>query len=160
MVPTITKDIRTYIITNTIGFNLVCFLINMPSLGLTNAPSNDELFLRENLTMAEAVAQEISSPGYARSIITVNIGGITFNATGRASVPVSAEFTATTDPMGPFTHIVWARGANLAGATASNGNNRGDISGVIWKVEPVNLAPLTLQLGAIFSPTTDASAGI
>lgn len=158
MTPTITREIKNYFITNTIGYNLVAFLINMPSLGNTDSPTNDQLLLRERLVMTEAVAQEIASLGYQRSIITFDSDDIVFDNLGKASIDVTAEFIAPVEnEIGPFTHIVWARGANLIGATSANGNNRGDTTGTIWKVEPVTLAPFTLQAGATYSATTDIS---
>lgn len=160
MTATITKEIKTYFITNTIGYNLVALLINRPTLGITNSPTNDQLLLRENLTMATAVDQEVSSTGYQRYIATVDSEDIVYS-NGQATVNVTATFTAPTNSsIGPFTHIVWTRGANLIGATSANGNNRGNTNGTIWKVELVNQVAnteqaLTLQAGATYSATTD-----
>jgi hypothetical protein len=160
MIPTITKEIKTYFITQTIGYNLVAFLINKPTLGVTTSPTNDELLLRENLSMTTAVAQEINSTGYKRALIQIDSTNIVYS-NGEATLSVTATFTApSTNALGPFTHVVWARGANLTGANSGNGNNRGNTTGTVYKVETVNLAPLTLQAGATFSTTTDISISI
>ena len=155
MTTTITKELKTYFITNTIGYNLVALLINMPSLGVTDSPTNDELLLRENLTMTTAVAQEVADTDYKRHIMEFDSEDIVYS-NGQATVNVTATFTPTEgNPIGDFTHVVWARGANLVGATELNGNNRGDTTGTIWKVRSVLAAPTTITYPVVFSPTTD-----
>lgn len=149
MNPTITKEIKKYFITDTIGYNLVAFLINMPSLGVTNSPTNDQLLLRENLIMSEAVAQELTDSSYNRQTLNINPEDIIFTASGKASLEVTASFSTTVDnEIGPFTHVVWARGAS---------NTKGSTNGIIWKVEPVTAAPLTINYPVTFTTTTDVS---
>lgn len=157
MTTTITKELKTYFINNTIGYNLVALLINMPSLGVTSSPTNDQLLLRENLTMATAVAQEVAiGTSYKRHIIQFDSEDIVYS-NGQATINVTVTFTplATTNTIGPFTHVVWARGANLVGANSGNGNNRGDTTGIIWKVQSVVAAPITITYPVVFSSTTD-----
>jgi hypothetical protein len=160
MTATITKEIKTYFITNTVGYNLVALLINMPSLGNTNSPTNDQLLNRENLTMATAVAQEISSIGYKRHIVILNSANIVYS-NGAASISITANFTpASTQTFGPFTHVVFARGANLIGANSGNGNNRGDTTGTVYKVEPVTSAPQSITNPTQLNITTTISITI
>lgn len=160
MTVTITKELKTYFITDTIGYNLVALLINMPSLGVTNSPTNDQLLLRENLTMTTAVAQEVADTDYKRHIVIFDSEDIAYS-NGQATISVTATFTPTNgNPIGDFTHVVWARGANLVGATNGNGNNRGDITGTIWKVQSVNSAPITITYPVVFSSTTDITITI
>jgi len=157
MTTTITKELKTYFITNTIGYNLVALLINMPSLGVTSSPTNDQLLLRENLTMATAVAQEVVvGTSYKRHIVEFDSEDIVYS-NGQATISVTATFTplTSTNSIGSFTHVVWARGANLVGATPTNGNNRGNTTGTIWKVQTVLAAPTTITYPVVFSPTTD-----
>jgi hypothetical protein len=156
MTATITKEIREFFITDTIGYNLIAFLINMPSLGNTDTPTNDEILNRENLTMTTAAAQEVSGISYARQIVTIAPTDITEDNNGKFSITVSATFAPTdTNPIGPVTHIVWARGANLVGATLLNGNNRGDTTGTVYKVEPVTAAPQTLTYPTQLTVSTE-----
>lgn len=156
MTATITKEIRELFITDTIGYNLVAFLVNMPSLGNTDTPTNDQLLDRENLTMSTAAAQEVTGSSYARYIATIDPADIIEDNNGKFSVEVTATFTPTSDSsIGPVTHVVWARGANLVGATELNGNNRGDISGTVYKVEPLVGAPQTLTYPVVFNHTID-----
>jgi hypothetical protein len=154
MTATITKEIREFFITDTIGYNLVAFLINMPSLGNTDTPTNDQLLNRENLTMASAAAQEVTATSYARYIASIDPTDIVEDNDGKFFISVTAVFTPTSDnPIGPVTHVVWARGANLVGATELNGNNRGDTTGIVYKVEPLVAAPQTLIYPVVFKPT-------
>ena len=162
MTTTITRELKTYFITNAIGYNLVALLVNMPSLGITNSPTNDQLLLRENLTMATAVAQEVViGTSYKRHIVTVDSTNIIYS-NGQASVNVTASFTplASTNTIGPFTHVIWARGANLIGANTLNGNNRGDTTGTIWKIQPVLAAPQTITYLTVFNSTTDITIAV
>lgn len=161
MTATITKEIREFFITDTIGYNLVAFLINMPSLGNTNTPTNDQLLNRENLTMATATAQEVAGTSYARHIATIDSADIVEDNNGKFSVTVTATFTPTNgNPIGPVTHVVWARGANLVGATLVNGNNRGDTTGTVYKVEPLVAAPQTLTFPTVFNPSINIEIAI
>lgn len=162
MTATITKEIREFFITDTIGYNLVAFLINMPSLGNTDTPTNDEILNRENLTMATASAQEVSGTSYARHIATINPADIVEDNNGNFSVTVSATFTPTDgNPIGPVTHVVWARGANLVGADPiTNGNNRGDTTGTAYKVEPLTAAPQTLTFPTQLTVSTEIAIAI
>jgi len=162
MTATITKEIREFFITDTIGYNLVAFLINMPSLGNTDTPTNDELLNRENLTMASAAAQEVTDASYSRYIATIDPADIIEDNDGKFSVSVTATFTPTeSNPIGPVTHVVWARGANLVGADPIiNGNNRGDTTGTVYKVEPLVAAPQTLIYPVVFSPTINIEIAI
>jgi hypothetical protein len=161
MTATITKEIREFFITDTIGYNLVAFLINMPSLGNTDTPTNDQLLNRENLTMASAAAQEVTGSSYARYIATIDPPDIVEDNNGKFSVSVTATFTPTSgNPIGPVTHVVWARGANLVGANLSNSNNRGDTTGIVYKVEPVTAAPQTLIYPTQLNVTTEIAIAI
>lgn len=161
MTTTITKELKTYFINNTIGYNLVALLINMPSLGVSSSPNNDQLLLRENLTMATAVAQEVADTDYKRHIVEFDSEDIVYS-NGQATVNVTATFTplTATNSIGPFTHVVWVRGANLVGANDANGNNRGDTTGTIWKVQSVLAAPTTFTYPVVFSPITDITIAV
>ena len=162
MTTTVAKELKTYFINNTIGYNLVALLINMPSLGVTSSPTNDQLLLRENLTMATAVAQEVAvGTSYKRHIVQFDSEDIVYS-NGQATISVTATFTplTATNSIGNFTHVVWARGANLVGATDLNGNNRGDTTGTIWKVQSVLAAPITITYPIVFNSTTDITIAV
>lgn len=157
MIPTITNDFYNFLLLESVSYNLVAILINKPTLGLTDLPTADELKLRKELTVTSAVSQEISSVGYKRFILEVEESDVEIDSNSTTfSVELESSFVApSTNSLGPFTHICYIRGANLIGANNANGNNRGDTTGVIYKVEPINNAPLTLQAGATFTHVTD-----
>ena len=158
MFPIITNEFYRYLINQATGYNMAAILINMPSLGLTDSPTSDQLINRRQLTLVNAVAQEIAlTGGYQRSIITLP-STITTDSNNNFTLSITATFTAS-GAMGPFTHICYVKGANLVGATTSNGNNRGDTTGILYKVEPVITAPLTIQANVTFSHTTDITFG-
>ena len=145
MTPTYTNEFREAILTEYIGFNLVAFLVSMPSLGVTDSPTPAQLQERLNLTMTAAVANELPhANGYSRQL--VYLGNPVTNETNKESISdTNVEFISDGGDVGPFTHIVFARGANLSGADpALNGNHRGDITGTVVRVEPVVGAPLVL----------------
>lgn len=153
MTPIKTQQYLSFLLNNSIGLNLVAFLINMPTLGVTNSPTDDQLLLIRSLTMVNAVAQEISSVGYQRYIVNFPTGNIVAT-TDNISVPIISTFTNTTGNSGPATHICYARGANIIGATSSNGFNRGDNTGTLIQVEPLVGTPLTIQQNTTFTHTT------
>lgn len=152
MTPTKTVEYLTYLLTNGIGSNLVSYLINMPSLGITDTPTDDQLLLRQQLTMVNAVAQELSGAGYKRNLLSISTGSIVYTS-NTITVPVVSTFTNSGGNIGPFTHICYARGANITGANSTNGNNRGDTTGTLIQVEPVTSAPLTIAQNVNFIHT-------
>ena len=158
MIPTYTTEIRRSIIDTYLSFNLVAILINRPSLGLTDTPTNTEMNERRNLTMAQVIASEIGSTslkGYKRQIITVNPGATVAGTTlSQNSIVVTFQAAPGTS-LDPFTHIVYVRGANLTLATDLNGNNRGNVSGTVVLVEPIQFAPVTLAHPSTFQHTLD-----
>ena len=160
MIATITKEIRRFFITDTIGDGLVAILVNMPSLGTENA-TNDELLNRENLTMELAAAQEVNSSSYARYIATIDPEEIEEDIDGKFSLSVTATFEPTEgNTIENITHIVWVRGANILNAVLENGNNRGDTTGTVYKVEPIIQAPQTLSFPVVFTSTINIEIGI
>lgn len=160
MIPTYTHKIKENIVKNYLGSNLIVALINYSNLGITDAPSAQELEARRNFTTQQLFNFEIGVSnlnGYARAIVdNTNINPIQVNSTlTEASINVS--FTAQGGPFEPFTHIVIVRGANLNNADPTiNGNNRGDTNGTVIFVEPVQntLNPgsaITLGEGTTFN---------
>ncbi len=146
-IPTYTNEIRKSIIDNYLSFNLVAFLIYKPSLGITDAPTNAELNLRKELTMEEAAASEIGGinlNGYSRIIVDL-ASSVNNNIDNLSTNTKDIYFIPTTGIIGPFTHVVVARGANITGGTIANGNNRGNITGTIIYTEPVVNAPLIIE---------------
>lgn len=153
MNPTYTNEFRSGFIQDYIYFNLVSFLIYKPSLGLTNSPTASELKLRRDLNMNLAAAAEIGSEslnGYRRQIITLTNSTVNVNETS-TTVEGSSEFIAEGGPIGPFTHIVVARGADLRNKSVSNGNNRGNNQGTVIFVEPVISAPIVIESPVSFT---------
>ena len=144
-IPTYTYNIKSELIKNYLGANLVVCLINNSALGITDTPSATELEARKNFLATDIPTYEIGGTtlnGYARFIV-LNSSITPVAVTGdRTEAPISASFTASGGDMDAFSHIVVLRGANLTGADPGlNGNNRGDTTGTIVLVEPVdNLA--------------------
>lgn len=142
MLPTYTNEIKKSIISDYLKSNLVILLIYKPGLGLTNAITSIEQEARLNLTMLEASATEVGATqlnGYSRNIVS------SLNITDDFSSSLEVTFTADGGNIGPFTHVVAARGADLRNASISNGNNRGNSQGTVIFVEPVINAPLILN---------------
>lgn len=161
-IPTYTNLIKENIIKNYLGSNLVVVLINNPNLGITDSPTVQQLNARRNLTMIDVFNTEIGGNnlnGYARAIVNnSNINPIIVN-TDLTEAEINVSFTAVGGVMGPFSHIVVVRGANVSGANPlTNGNNRGDTTGNIIFIEPItnNAAPetaLSILNGATFDYT-------
>ncbi|MBD2201815.1 hypothetical protein H6G33_10690 [Calothrix sp. FACHB-1219] len=156
MISIYTNQFRTRLVEDYIKINLVSFLIQMPSLGITDSPTPTELNNRLSLTMSNAVAQEIGATnlyGYKRNIITTSTSSE--DLINRViTVTVTSTFTANGGSIGPASHICYARGADVLGASASNGNNRGSTIGTLIKVEPLVLAPYTIANGVTFTHNT------
>lgn len=154
MIPTYTTEYSTKLFEDYLGFNLVAFLISRPSLGLTDTPSIAELDARRALTMMQAAAYEIAlTNGYARSILTLvkNPASTTTDLIYTAT----ATFTASSaGALSSATHICFARGANLTGGNAANGQNRGNTQGTLIKVEPLLNAPLSISASTTLTHST------
>lgn len=147
MIPTYTNEYREGVILEYLSFNLVSFLIYKPSLGLSDSPTVSELEGRRNLTMNIAASAEVGSAnlnGYKRQIVSLS-EPTDSSITSSTNVQGTTEFTAQGGSIGPFTHIVIARGADLRNITVSNGNNRGNNTGTVIFVEPVIEGPIILQ---------------
>lgn len=130
--------------------NLVAFLINRPELGISNSPTLSQLEERLSLTMPDAVAWELTNTSYSRSIITAPIVNLPTSTTLSAELIANATFSGT---IGPFTHIVFARGANIAGANLANGNNKGSSQGTIIWIDAVTSAPISITPPATYTYT-------
>lgn len=132
-------------------FNMVAILINYPELGLS-LPSPSQLTLIRTLTMTAVAQRELTNTGgYKRHIVMPTAPAITDDT---YSVGVSSAFTATTVNFDLATHIVYTRGANLAGANNSNGNNIGSNIGTVVLVEPIEAAPYRVVAGVTFNHST------
>ncbi len=154
MISTYCNQFKESVLTSYLSYNLVAFLINKPSLGITNSPTTAQLLERKTLTMEEAAAFEINvAGGYKRAIIPLT--PLINNDNERSSfINVSAQFTPTAGSFAACTHICYARGASLATASNANGNNRGDNTGILIKVEPVINAPFIITAPTTFIHNT------
>ncbi|MFO0089607.1 MAG: hypothetical protein ACK518_02165 [bacterium] len=144
-----TNEYYTGIINYTTS-NLVALLINRPELGLSNSPTLPQLEARLNLNMTTAVTWELNQATYSRAIVTNPIINLPTSNVLTAELTASVSFNGT---IGPFTHIVFTRGANVAGANPANGNNRGSNQGTIVWIEAVLSAPLTVTAPATYTYT-------
>jgi hypothetical protein len=160
MIPTYTYKIKENIIKNYLGANLVVALINNASLGITDTPTNQELESRRNFSSSNLFNFEIGSSslnGYARAIIDNSSISTDIVNAQVTETNLTATFTAFGGSFEPFTHIVVIRGANLSNANPElNGNNRGDTTGTIIFIEPVENpinpgSPLTLNNGVSYN---------
>jgi hypothetical protein len=157
MIPTYSDEIRKSFIDTYISYNLVALLINDETLGLTDAPNSTQLSARRALTMAYVISKEIgatSLKGYKRSVVTL---GTTVNGDPNLSTN-TAQATFQADPgqtLDTATHIVYVRGANLTGISTANGNNRGNIQGLVVLVEPLIAAPISLTFPTVFTHTAN-----
>jgi hypothetical protein len=127
--------------------NLVALLINRPELGLSSSPTLTQLEARLSLTMEDAVAWELTQSAYSRAIVTSPVIMLPTSTTLTAELIATVTFSGI---IGPFTHILFTRGANVAGANAGNGNNRGSSNGTIIWIDSVVSAPLTITTPATF----------
>lgn len=162
MIPTYSYAIQSGIINNYLGANLAIALINNSNLGITDTPTLTELEARKNFTTQDLLNFEIGATnfnGYSRVFIPPsNINPIVVSST-QTEVELNAIFTAVDGDFEPFSHIVVLRGANTIGADPLlNANNRGDISGTIIFIEPVNNnlnpgTPLILSEGISYNYT-------
>jgi hypothetical protein len=134
-----------------INTNLVVILINRPQLGIGTVLTPAEIDARLNITMAQAALWEISS--YSRFIVTTPIITIPTRTAPTASLVATATFTPSGGPIGPFTHALVVRGANLVGASPANGNNRGSNVGTVVHIETVVSAPLSVAPPAVYNCT-------
>lgn len=155
MISIYVNQYKNAIILDYLSYNLVAFLIHRPILGITDTPTNVELTARKNLTMALASSSEITTNGgYSRQI--VNLSPITVDSNGISIVTATVNFTPNpSESFSPFTHICYARGVDLINTSPANGNNRGNPTGTLVKVEPVLQAPLQIQAPVSFIHTTD-----
>lgn len=142
MISTYSIDLPIKLITDYISFNVVAILVNDSELGLTDTPSPLEVIRRTNLDMFRVISKEISTNGgYARSICNVDTP-IADASQNQASTTIRASFTPT-GLYDPCTHIVYVTNASLVGADPqANGNNRGNVEGIVIKVAPLEQAPL------------------
>jgi hypothetical protein len=159
MIPTYTYAIKEKIIKDYLGSNLVVLLINNNNLGITDAPSSTQLEARQNYNINNLATQEIGAAnlnGYKRHVILNNSIVPNIISPTLTEVNLTASFTAVGGNFDLFSHIVVLRGANLTNITTLNGNNRGDTTGTIVYIEPVqNTAnpglPLLLQPGITYN---------
>lgn len=162
MIPTYSYAIKAGLINNYLGANLAIALVNNFALGITDTPTNIELEARRNFRTIDLFNFEIgvtSLNGYARQLVTPGqITPVVINS-NQTEAQITVTFTASGGDFEPFSHIVAIRAANTVGADAViNGNNRGDTSGTIIFVEPVDNIlnpgqPLTLANGISYNYT-------
>lgn len=150
MRPTMTREIMTGLM-DYMGQGMAAYLIYMPQLGM-GALSPMEYQRRYMLTMREAVSYELgglSLNGYSRFVPTGE--DLQVHDT-YLILTVRCRWTAVGGAIGPFTHVVLARGCNLYGGTAANGMNRGDYTGQVILCQPQAKDPLglTIQAGATY----------
>lgn len=160
MVPTYTYEIKHKIIKDYLGANLAVALINNINLGLTDAPSNEELEARKLFIANSLVDFEIGDSvlnGYRRNLISNSSINPIIISPNQTEVSLQATFTAIGGNFNPATHVVVLRGANINAANPiTNGNNRGDTNGTIIFIEPINNilnpgTPFILQEGITFN---------
>jgi len=161
MIPTYTYAIKEKLLVDYLGSNLIIALISNINLGITDTPNAAQLEARRNYATSNLINEEIgnvSLKGYKRHLIPNNTIVTQVISSNQTETTLNASFTAFGDNFDPFTHIVVLRGANITGASTSNGNNRGDIVGTIIFIEPVNnvlapFTPYTLLEGSTFNYT-------
>lgn len=154
MIPTFSNKIKTELVTDFLGTNLVIALINYEGLGLTDAPTIEQQVLRQEFSTQDLGVYEIGGQqlnGYRRNIVNITEADIVGNNVKRAIITV--EFTAVDGDLDPFTHVVAIRGAKVTDAEVSNGNNRGNTQGTIIFVEPIENAPITVLENNAFEYT-------
>lgn len=153
MTPTMTRELMLSLMDH-IRQGMVAYLIYYPELGM-GALSPIEYQRRYNLTMREAVSYELglnhglTVSGYSRF---VPVGEDLQVYDTHLILTVRCRWTAISHPIGPFTHVVLARGCNLYGGTAANGMNRGDYVGQVILCQPQakDALGLTIQPGATY----------
>ncbi len=149
-----TTQYQNNLVLEYIASNLVALLIYKPDLGLTDFPSDTELLNRRALTMSTAATAELAVlNGYTRRTVALVVA----SSTDPNTVIYTSSTTFTASGTGPFsqaTHICYARGVNLLGGNAGNGNNASDTAGTIIKVEPLLNAPLVVPTSTTFTHTT------
>ena len=151
MIPTFSNKIKTEILSNYLGSNLVIGLINYPELGLTDSPTQEELDLRRSLSTDNIDNYEIGKVdlnNYSRQIVTINSSEVIGDVTKKFLATV--EFEAIDADFEEATHIIAITGAKISEGTEENGNNRGNPQGTIIFVEPLKNAPFILQQGTSF----------
>lgn len=160
MIPTYTYEIKNKIIKDYLGANLAVALINNINLGLTDAPSNQQLEARKLFVTSSLVDFEIGASalnGYSRNLILNSTINPLISSPNQTETTLQATFTAVGGNFNPATHVVVLRGANISGANPiTNGNNRGDTNGTIIFIEPINNilnpgTPFILQEGITFT---------
>lgn len=149
MRPTMTKEIMLDLM-DYMRQGMVAYLVYIPQLGV-GALTPQEYQRRYHLSMREAVSYELGLEGnsYMRFIPTGE--DLQVHDT-HLVLTVKCKWTAIAAPIGPFTHVVLARGCNLYGATAANGMNRGDYGGKVILCQPQakDALGLTVQPGATY----------
>lgn len=157
MLPTYTDSVAASFIDNYLAYQLAAILINAPSLGLTDVPSESEMTARRTLTMVDVAGYELTNDSYRRMFIQLAA------AAPLEGLLVSSATTTFVGPtnaaIGPATHIVYARGVLQSGANNSNGNNRGSTQGQVILVEPLSGAPLSLSYPYTLTHTVTFRAG-
>lgn len=172
MNPTMTREIMLGLM-DYMRQGMAAYLVYMPQLGL-GALTPQEYQRRYMLTMREAVSYELGSsqihhtpsvidpnsmPMHPGTVSSLN-GYMRYVPTGEdlqvhdthLILSVKCKWTAVGGPIGPFTHVILARGCNLYGGTAANGMNRGDYGGQVLLCQPQSKDPLglTVQAGATY----------
>lgn len=154
MIETYTQEFREDLVEHYLSKDLVAFLIHLPSLGITDTPTSNQLEQRKLLTMMAASAAEIEvQHGYKRSLVAVtaypplNPYQTIYDLTSTFTAAANGDFPEAT-------HICYACGVNLTNPTNGNGNHRGDTQGTLIKVEPLFNAPLTIRAGVTFTHST------
>lgn len=156
MNPTMTREIMVGVM-EYMKQGMAAYLIYMPDLGM-GALNPQQYQRRHLLTMREAVSYEL---GVNATAGTLSLNGYSrYVPTGddlqiydtHLILSVKCRWTAVGGPIGPFTHVVLARGCNLYGGTVSNGMNRGDYGGQVILCQPQAKDPLglTVQAGATY----------
>ncbi|WOL31328.1 hypothetical protein [Microcoleus phage My-WqHQDG] len=155
MNPTMTREIMLGLM-DYMRQGMAAYLIYMPELGM-GALTPQQYQRRYMLTMREAVSYELgvsqvgtlSLNGYARYVPTGE--DLQVHDT-HLTLSVRCKWTAVGGPIGPFTHVILARGCNLYGGTAINGMNRGDYGGQVLLCQPQakDSLGLTIQAGATY----------
>ena len=165
MTPTMTREIMLSLMVH-MRQGMAAYLIYMPELGM-GALNPQQYQRRYMFTMREAVSYELG--------VNSTAGALSLNGYSRY-VPVGEDlqvhdtylilrvrckWTAIAGPIGPFTHVVLARGCNLYGGTAANGMNRGDYSGQVILCQPQAKDPLglTIQAGATYETSIPVRIG-
>jgi hypothetical protein len=153
MRPTMTREVMLGLM-DYMRQGMAAYLVYMPELGMA-ALTPEEYQRRYMLTMREAVSYELgglSLNGYSRYVPT---GDDLLIHDTYLILSVKCKWTALSGPIGPFTHVILARGCNLYGGTPSNGMNRGDYTGTVILCQPQakDSLGLTVQAGATYETT-------